>query len=750
MSGNKKALKNSENSMKKVFVLIGAAVFSVFLYSNLTFAQGTGLTLTYPNGGEKLTMGTGCIITWTSEGDIANVKLEYSTDGGDTYTVITNSTENDGAYTWYVPNSLSSNCLVRINDAAGTASDTSNASFSIVSSRIIVTFPKGEEWLRSGWTYDITWMTIGTVGNVKIEYSTDGGGTYSTIVESTENDGRYAWTVPDINTNEALIKVSEENGTAKDDVSDSPFHILYFTNFAQVTLNLTVQCDTPDDESVCVGFDWREPVKMAKVGENQWQTTIDFYTVGDTMKYRYCRNCMESGADEAFGDGNEMGWRSLTVSEKNMTINDTVTKWRWWPIDGSIPEIDTSSFESTPPDCLPRPSFQSGVMLPDFWWNDWEQCSDVVGKTLDKIAANTKATWVEYSPIPEIIQFYPSPIILREGNNSTPDADLVKIITESHKHGLKVFMNPFPWSINVQDSSPQKHSEAWWRAFEMQWRPIMMHYAQIAQEYGVEMFGFRMWPSIYNLSEDEAPIVDLLARNLLKDIRKVYKGKIVVQFWLYSPDMEVYGKGDYLSFLIWPHFPWHLADSKDATVDDMVAKLGDHLDNELLPARNKWGKDIIVEQVGVCSYDGANTGEPYFETQLYYYKDDPNIPVDLQEQADGYEAILHALAERNWIAGAYSFNYNYWDSIDKAPSVRSKPAEKVVAKWFRWITNRADLNRDGYVDLKDAILSLQIISDISPSAIRPDYAISHADVNGDAKVGLQEAIYILQKASGLR
>ncbi|RLB38853.1 MAG: hypothetical protein DRH12_12280 [Deltaproteobacteria bacterium] len=73
-----------------------------------------------------------------------------------------------------------------------------------------------------------------------------------------------------------------------------------------------------------------------------------------------------------------------------------------------------------------------------------------------------------------------------------------------------------------------------------------------------------------------------------------------------------------------------------------------------------------------------------------------------------------------------------------------------MAKWFRWITNRADLNRDGYVDLKDAILSLQIISDISPSAIRPDYAISHADVNGDAKVGLQEAIYILQKASGLR
>ncbi len=734
--------------VKRVLLLIGVAVFSVFLYSNLTFAQETGLTLTYPNGGEELIIGTGCIITWTSEGDIANVKLEYSTDGGDTYTVITDSTENDGAYTWYVPNSLSSNCLVRIRDATGTASDTSNASFSIVSPKIIVTFPNSNICVKVGWKYDITWMTIGTVGNVKIEYSTDGGHTYSTIVESTENDGRFTWTVPDTKTDKALVRISETDGTPLD-VSDSTFYIYDLNNPAHVTFNVSVQCNTPKDESVCIYIpvmNERQVFPMTKVGD-QWQITLDHLEVGNTYQYRYCRNCMGSGADEAFGDGNEMGWRSLTVSEKNMTIKDTVIKWRWWPIDGNIPEIDTSSFESTPPECLPRPSFQCGVMLPDWWKHAWLPDLD---PTLDKIANNSKALWVEYSPIPEIIQFYPSPIIVRKGNNSTPDADLIKIITEAHKHGLKVFMNPFPWSINVQDSSPQKHSEAWWRAFERQWRPIMMHYAQIAQEYGVEMLGFRMWPSIYNLSEDEAPIVDLLARNLLKDIRKVYKGTIAVQFWLYGPDMEVYGKGDYLSFTIWPHFPWHLADSKDAPVDDMVAKLRDHLDNELLPARNKWGKDIIVEQIGVCSYDGANTGEPYFETQLYYYKDDPNIPLDLQEQANGYEAILHALAERDWIAGAYSFNYNYWDSIDKSPSIRSKPAEKVVAKWFRWITNRADLNRDGYVDLKDAILALQIISNMNPSAIRPDYARSHADINGDARMGLEEAIYILQKISAIR
>ena len=70
-----------------------------------------------------------------------------------------------------------------------------------------------------------------------------------------------------------------------------------------------------------------------------------------------------------------------------------------------------------------------------------------------------------------------------------------------------------------------------------------MHYAEIAQEYGVEMLGFRMWPDIYSISEDEVPIIDILATNLMNDIRKVYKGKIAVQFWMYGPDMNVYSKG---------------------------------------------------------------------------------------------------------------------------------------------------------------------------------------------------------------
>jgi hypothetical protein len=61
-----------------------------------------------------------------------------------------------------------------------------------------------------------------------------------------------------------------------------------------------------------------------------------------------------------------------------------------------------------------------------------------------------------------------------------------------------------------------------------------------------------------------------------------------------------------------------------------------------------------------------------------------------------------------------------------------------------------DINGDVSVDLKDAILALQLLSGMTPAGVRPDYELSGTDVNGDGKIGLQEVLYILQKVSGMR
>jgi hypothetical protein len=90
------------------------------------------ITVTSPNGGEELPAGTPHEITWTSEGDIKNVKIEYSVNNGASWIEIVASTENDGFYSWDVPCDISDESQIRISDLDSDASDTSDDVFSII------------------------------------------------------------------------------------------------------------------------------------------------------------------------------------------------------------------------------------------------------------------------------------------------------------------------------------------------------------------------------------------------------------------------------------------------------------------------------------------------------------------------------------------------------------------------------------------------------------------------------------------
>ncbi len=89
---------------------------------------------------------------------------------------------------------------------------------------ITVTSPNGGQNWAAGSSQTITWSSTETVGNVKIEYSTNNGNSWSTIVASTSNDGTYSWTVPDVSSSQCLVRISETDGTPTD-TSDSVFSI---------------------------------------------------------------------------------------------------------------------------------------------------------------------------------------------------------------------------------------------------------------------------------------------------------------------------------------------------------------------------------------------------------------------------------------------------------------------------------------------------------------------------------------------
>lgn len=187
-------------------------------------APSKTIALTQPDGGETWLVGSVKEIRWSSRGDIDEVSIDYSTDGGATWTSIVEGTENDGIFAWTVPDTPTSQARVRISDTGGDASDTSAEDFAIVQPFITVLSPNGGEGWAVGTQQDIRWQSSEDVTSVTIEYSPDGGENWSTLATAVPNTGAYPWSLPDDPTASGLIRITDTSGLLSD-VSDAPFSL---------------------------------------------------------------------------------------------------------------------------------------------------------------------------------------------------------------------------------------------------------------------------------------------------------------------------------------------------------------------------------------------------------------------------------------------------------------------------------------------------------------------------------------------
>lgn len=97
---------------------------------------------------------------------------------------------------------------------------------------ITVTSPNGGENWEVATNHAITWESSGSISNVKIELSRNGGSSWSTIDSSTHNEGSYTWTVLDDPSENCLVRISDAADGVPQDISDAPFSIS-----SQVVLN---------------------------------------------------------------------------------------------------------------------------------------------------------------------------------------------------------------------------------------------------------------------------------------------------------------------------------------------------------------------------------------------------------------------------------------------------------------------------------------------------------------------------------
>jgi hypothetical protein len=304
------------------------------------------LTLVQPNGGEQWLSGSKQVISWNSykttgkvvgnggkksagkNDDILNyipkspqkllnvssVKLEYTTNSGAQWNSIAENIDNNGSYTWTsVPSANSSLCKVRISDMQdGTPFDISDSLFTIyntVQQELVVTSPNGGEIWQAGTSQNITWSST-NIASVKIEYTTDNGLLWSTIIANTPSDGYYTWTqVPASSSTNCRIKISDAEDNFPYDFSNAVFTI------------------APEPEITVISPNGGESLRSGSNTSIKWTST----NISD-VKLEYTTN-------------NGASWKTIT----NSTPSDGIFEWDVDSINSNLCRIKISDVQDSQP-----------------------------------------------------------------------------------------------------------------------------------------------------------------------------------------------------------------------------------------------------------------------------------------------------------------------------------------------------------------------------------------------------------------
>lgn len=113
--------------------------------------------------------------------------------------------------------------------------------------------PNGGETLYAGDRKRITWKTADTgwIPVVNIDYSVDGGETYEGIATAETNDGTYIWTVPDMTSAQARIRVTATDLAAPLAVDESDMN---FTILGSDPLPRNIECGAMAEGSSELGI----------------------------------------------------------------------------------------------------------------------------------------------------------------------------------------------------------------------------------------------------------------------------------------------------------------------------------------------------------------------------------------------------------------------------------------------------------------------------------------------------------------
>ncbi|MGD8604827.1 MAG: hypothetical protein PVF49_09690, partial [Anaerolineales bacterium] len=376
-------------------------------------------------------------------------------------------------------------------------------------------------------------------------------------------------------------------------------------------------------------------------------------------------------------------------------LMDTVSAWQWWP------EEQTDATVVAPGDILPRLGFETGVSLVPDYRPGWLPVLTNRISSLPSLGVNT----VELTPPWILTQNSPTPLIGFDPSHTPFTQSLVDLAERAHNTGLQVVLRP---ELMTGDGSSLQawwsaapRDYAWWTIWFEQYRQYLLNFATLAVMIDADKLvisGAAVSPSFLSgeLADGSPsgapPDADLRWRDLIAEVREIYAGPLALEIEVgeTNPDLP-----PFIDIVDEVHFYWHPSLATDLKgVAGMQNQAAQRLD-QLLANRAIQGKPIIlnVEYLSVqggasgCALapDGSCRAPADFDLGQQV---DPDLAVNLEEQAQAINAVLLEAYSRDRIQGLYLRRFNLLAALqDKSASVYGKPAGDIAWYWFAQLTS---------------------------------------------------------------
>jgi len=259
------------------------------------------------------------------------------------------------------------------------------------------------------------------------------------------------------------------------------------------------------------------------------------------------------------------------------------------------------------------------------------------------------------------------------------DSSLRNRITLAHEAGLKVFLKPHIWIYRPTDGTWRSDifptNDENWEAWKTSYRDFILYYAQVAEEYKIEMFCVGTEFTRLTIEKPE------YWKKLIQDVRNIYSGKITYAANWYK-EFEKITFWDQLDYIgIQAYFP--LVKNKNPTVKE-ISKGWKKYFSSIKRIHKKFNKKILFTELGYKSMEESAI-EPW--KWVDYESDLEQITVSTETQVNCYQAFFDTVWEKNWMAGVHLWqwraeheNTGGLQNVDFTP--QNKPAEDVIGKGF--------------------------------------------------------------------